>query len=87
MPRKFTYLSALASEIDKLEHSIEEEARQIVQKDLALVNEKKTVVFDKARQRIEDSHQAVHELNSNLDKLDDALGGSSSERPLGNSKG
>ena len=78
MPRPFTFLNALAGEIDKLSFEIEEEAKDIVTKELEAVRERKKVVFDKARDHVAANRLAVEGLHQNLEKLETALDRSNS---------
>ena len=78
MPAKFPFLNALAGEIDKLGFEIEEEAKSIVQKDIAEVRVRKDETFAKARQHVADRRNAVQGVGEMLDKVNEALDRSNS---------
>jgi vacuolar-type H+-ATPase subunit H len=80
MPRQFTYLNALASEIDKLEFETEAQAKDIIEKDLSETRKKRDQVMDIAKNRISDHAKAVTDLNENLDKVITQLSNSGDQK-------
>jgi len=77
---KMPFLSSLAGEIDKLVFETEEEAKQIVQRDLVEARGKKDEVMTLARARLSEHRGIVSDLNEKLNDAADALGSNSGER-------
>ena len=73
--RKFPFLESLSTEIDKLGFEIEEEAKSIVQKDIAEVRTYKTQVFSEVRTAVASNRAAIDDMKTSLEKVLSAIGG------------
>jgi hypothetical protein len=70
---KLSYLASLAQEIDKFAHETEEEAKQLIDKDLTDLRIKKKMVMDQARGALADHREAITNLAVELDKIGASL--------------
>jgi hypothetical protein len=68
MPTKMKYLASLAQEIDKFTFEVEEEAKQLIEKDLVDLRLTKKGVMDQARGQIFDHREALKEVKTQLDE-------------------
>lgn len=76
---KLPNLAGITSAIDKLTSAIEDDARKLVERDVPLVEARRSEVMAKARARLGDRRDALEGLAKELDKLDAALGDNSGE--------
>jgi hypothetical protein len=82
MPSDFPFLDSLAEEIDKIHFETEEQAKRLVQNDLAELRAKKDEAFKLAQQRITKHSDAITGMKQSLDKTIDKLS-NSGVRPTG----
>jgi len=80
---KFTYLSAVAGEIDKLGSEMEDDARKVITEDIPAIREHKQNTFGSVKRHLGDARGALTTMDGMLDAIDKATNG---PRPtLGNS--
>lgn len=72
---KFTWLPAVAGEIEKIGSEIEDDARKLITEDIPALRARKQNTFDGAKRHLSDGHGALTSLNGMLDALDKATNG------------
>ena len=69
---KARFLAILAAEIDKLVLETEAEAKQLIEKDIAVARTQKTAAFNQVRMALNDNRETVQGLAVSLDKISGA---------------
>ena len=76
MPSDFPFLDALADEIHKIHFETEEQAKQLINRDIAELRMRKDEAFSLARGRIASHTEAVTNMGKSLNRVIDKLSNS-----------
>ena len=72
---KLTYLSAVATEIDKLGAELEDDARKVITEAIPAIRARKQHTFDSVKRHLADADGALTTMGGMLDALDKATNG------------